>query len=314
MNYYSVQYILDLLYLFTGKSVFVTNSKELITLLLVFFLSNLIVHILLQRTKSSEIEYSNLIFAIPSVIALLMKIVLENEALHSIYFFSTVLMIVLPTTGYVTIYYYYKSFENIELENQLRLNQKQLLVSKKQADYLNRLYRENFEDFHKVLHQLKDIGSMIDDVDTEIKEKLETLMSDIDRSYNAYLANSYAMNMAIQYYDKEIKENNISIRNTIFETLYFLPLQEEIEVFKKILEIGIHYCLKVKEEERLIIIQTREYDNRFVLRFSFPYVQEYDEVSNIFTHYFTYQMRIFREIDRELEIETYSLMFPITVE
>lgn len=180
------------------------------------------------------------------------------------------LILGLIIVNYLTLYFYIKSMQTMQLKMELteeKLRQESLEIK---YELLNQHYQNNFNFLHDLLHRgnrlyqtfyQKEFGEL----ETEINELNQIAF----KEFNAIYSNNFVLNTLISENMNEIKKRNLEIRTEILSDLSFLSLNEQIELFNHLLNIVIHNLDNKKILNPYLLIRVLTKGNLIIVKTTF---------------------------------------------
>lgn len=167
--------------------------------------------------------------------------------------------ILLVLSNVITLFYFYKMLNTINLEKQL-LKEKQL-KEKNELEYklLSNQYNNNYNLLHTLLHSYVILNKLIEEKKyTELSTQIENLSNKTFSEFNSISTGSYILNILINNKLEIMRKNNIHIRCSLLYTDFsFLELADQKKFFNILLNLCINECLKNKSEMRQIFINSK---------------------------------------------------------
>jgi len=149
--------------------------------------------------------------------------------------------------------------------------QKELFNSK--YELLQQHYDYNFKFLHDLLHTCNQLNIQFDNQHYEdAKEILNQLTQTTYKEFNAIYSQSLVLNYVINSHLNTLIENNIDIKTTVETPLNHLDLQIQFQLFEYLLSFSVESCLKSEQQNKMIIITSKEQANYLFLKITLPYV------------------------------------------
>ena len=217
-------------------------------------------------------KYSFLIFILPFVtIFLIFNIKNYNSLLKSdITFFLSIFGLFLANI--ISIYIFFTAIESINIKNNLEMIKQSEKEAIAKFELIKQINSNTYDYFHSLLNKCDSMNKLLNAKDYDsLQVQLTELTENTYNSFNSLFSNSQTLNSLIQYNEKIIKDNNISIKTTIeFDNIYLMDQYDVNELFSEMLNISINSCIECDvKNNKNIIIKTKKIDNCILIQFIF---------------------------------------------
>lgn len=248
---YASEILSVLIYDLLSSVLFFSDINSLffgITLIINFSLSFLYANLIKLFTNHTLPKYSWCILIFPFITVVSIFQIGNYFELVRSYKNIVLVFVGLLISNYLTLFFFYKSIQSVELKNELmnELNRQENL--KIQNELINQFYQTNFYFLHDLLHRGNRMYQHITENNFEKVQEELLEMNDITfREFNAIYSNNMALNLIINKKLDRIRSFGLDIRTEILSNIIELSLSEQIDFFDSLLDI----VLSIIEEQKI---------------------------------------------------------------
>ena len=272
---YIIQYItifLSALILNVWNPFFVEENTKLLilclSLLLSLFMTICFIKLVKMVMQITIHKYHWRILVLPVFTCLLLLRMKDYYTLVNQYEDILFLILGLIIVNYLTLYFYIKSMQMMQLKVELTEEKGKQEALETKYDLLNQHYQNNFNFLHNLLHRGNRLYQAFYQNDFDVlKTEINELNQIAFKEFNAIYSNNFVLNTLISENMSEIKKQDLEIRTEILSDLAFLSLNEQIELFTYLLNLVIHNIdsqkllhpyvfIRIFPKGNLVVIQT----------------------------------------------------------
>lgn len=281
---YIIQYItlfLSALILNVWNPFFVGENTKLIilclSLLLSLFMTTCFIKLVNMMMQITIHKYRWIIFILPIFTCLLLLRMKDYYALVNQYEDILFLILGLIVVNYLTLYFYIKSMQMMQLKIELTEEKGKQEALETKYDLLNQHYQNNFNFLHNLLHRGNRLSQAFYQNDFDVlKTEINELNQIAFKEFNAIYSNNFVLNTLISENMNKIKKQDLEIRTEILSDLAFLTLSEQIDLFTYLLNLVIYNInsqkllhpyvfIRIFPKGNLVVVQTTFSSNLKIL-------------------------------------------------
>lgn len=256
-----------------------TNTPiYLIVVLILYAIAFTLCYIYINFLKYHKISkiphYLWIVFVLPTTTMMLLLNLDNYQHLYKSDGMTLLAILGLLISNIIILYIFLKTINAIYYKSELEKIQLKEKYMNSKFELLHNQYDLNFNFLHDVLRTTVQLHILLEEKKyDELDIELHTLTDEIFKKFNTIYTNSIIVNTILNSKLNELRDYKINIKTTIeFNNFTFMILENQIDFFIALIDIGIQSCL-LEENIRNLVLKTNINGTIIIIQLMFPHVE-----------------------------------------